>query len=113
MRASGRAGYGPRGPRGREERAGWRGGLDPAQLGGKNFLFLFLFLFLLSPFSFEQIFSYIFLGVKNILCEVLLTIMVYAYDEMSYEVGFQEIISGEVRRFRVSNLGIKFWAVTI
>jgi hypothetical protein len=38
-------------------------------------------------FSFEQIFSYIFLGVKNILCEVPLTIMVYAYDEMSYEVG--------------------------
>jgi hypothetical protein len=30
------------------------------------FLFLFLFLFLLSPFSFEQIFSYIFLGVKKI-----------------------------------------------
>jgi hypothetical protein len=56
--------------------------------GEKIFLFLFLFpfLFLLSPFSFEQIFSYIFLGVKNILCEVLLTIMVYAYNEMSYEV---------------------------
>jgi hypothetical protein len=63
--------------------------------GGEIFLFLFLFLFLLSPFfSFEQIFSYIFLGVKNILCEVLLKIMVYAYDEMPYEVGYEEIIKG-------------------
>jgi hypothetical protein len=68
-------------------------GSDPVE-GGKNFLFLFLFLFILSPFSFEQIFSYSFLGVKNILCEVLLTIMVYAYDEMPYEVGSQEIIKG-------------------
>jgi hypothetical protein len=55
------------------------------------FLFLFLFLFLLSPFSFEQIFSYIFLSAKKyILCEVLLTIIVYAYDEMSYEVESRE-----------------------
>jgi hypothetical protein len=67
-------------------------GFGPTE-GEKIFLFLFLFpflfifLFLLSPFSFEQIFSCIFLGVKNTLCEVLLTIMVYAYDEMSYEVG--------------------------
>jgi hypothetical protein len=29
---------------------------------------------------------------KNILCEVLLTIMVYAYDEMSYEVGSRGVI---------------------
>jgi hypothetical protein len=72
------------------ERGGWSG-FGPAE-GEKIFLFLFLFPFpfLLSPFSFEQIFSYIFLGVKNILCEVLLTIMVYAYDEMSYEVEFRE-----------------------
>jgi hypothetical protein len=99
-RASGREGDGPHGPRGREERGarGRRSGLDSAQPRGEIFLFLFpflfLFLFLLSPFSFEQIFSYIFLGVKNILCEVLLTIMVYAYDEMPYEVGSQEIIKG-------------------
>jgi hypothetical protein len=64
----------------------WVGGFPPHP-GGRDFPFLFLFLFLLSPFSFEQIFSYISLGAKNILCEVLLTIMVYAYDEMSYEVG--------------------------
>jgi hypothetical protein len=74
----GRAG----GETGTWERGGWAG-FGPAE-GEK--IFLFLFLFLLSPFSFEQIFSYIFLGVKNILCEVLLTIMVYAYDEMSHEV---------------------------
>jgi hypothetical protein len=70
--------------RGRE--VGW---IRPSRGWGREiflFLFLFLFLFTLSPFSFEQIFSYIFLRVKNILCEVLLTIMVYAYDEMSYEV---------------------------
>jgi hypothetical protein len=29
---------------------------------------------------------------KNILCEVLLTIMVYAYDEMSYEVVSRGVI---------------------
>jgi hypothetical protein len=62
-------------------------GPDSAQPRGEERLAFFLFLFLVSPFSFEQIFSYIFLGVKNILCEVLLIIMVYAYDEMSYEVG--------------------------
>jgi hypothetical protein len=28
--------------------------------------------------------------IKNILCEVLLTIKVYAYDEMSYEVESRE-----------------------
>jgi hypothetical protein len=66
---------------------GFRGGRFAPPPGGRDFPFLFLFLFLLSPFSFEQIFSYISLGAKNILCEVLLTIMVYAYDEMSYEVG--------------------------
>jgi hypothetical protein len=31
-----------------------------------GFLFLFLFLFLLSPFSVEQLFSYIFLSAKKI-----------------------------------------------
>jgi branched-subunit amino acid transport protein AzlD len=79
---------------GETARAGERGGwarFGPAEVGKERFsffpfLFLFLFLFFIS-FSFEQIFSYIFLGVKNILCEVLLIIVVYAYDEMSYEVG--------------------------
>jgi hypothetical protein len=74
--------------------------------GGKNFLFLFLFL--LSLFSFEQIFSRIFLGVKNILCEVLLTNMLYAYDEMSYEVGFQEIIRGRLGDLGFLTLGLNF-----
>jgi hypothetical protein len=90
--ASGHEGDGPRGPRGREERdtRGRRSGLDSAQPRGD-----FPFSISISiSFSFEQIFSYIFLGVKNILCEVLLTIMVYAYDEMPYEVGSQEIIKG-------------------
>jgi hypothetical protein len=46
---------------------------------------------MLSPFSFEKIFSYIFLSAKKyILCEVLLTIIVYAFDEMSYEVESRE-----------------------
>jgi hypothetical protein len=55
------------------------------------FYLLFLFLFMLSPFSFEKIFSYIFLSAKKyILCEVLLTIIVYAFDEMSYEVESRE-----------------------
>jgi hypothetical protein len=49
--------------RGREERR--LGRIWPIR--GGIFLFLFLFLFLLSPFSFEQILSYIFLGVKKIL----------------------------------------------
>jgi hypothetical protein len=31
---------------------------------------------------------------KNILCEVLLTIIVYAYDEMSYEVESREQLGG-------------------
>jgi hypothetical protein len=52
-----------------ERREGWAG-FGPAE-GGFPFSFLFLFhfyfyfLFLLSPFSFEQIFSYIFLGAKK------------------------------------------------
>jgi hypothetical protein len=68
------------------ERGGWArfGPAEGEQIFLVLFLFPFLFLFLLSPFSFKQIFSYIFLGVKNTLSEVLLTIMVYAYDEMSY-----------------------------
>jgi hypothetical protein len=103
-RASGREGDGPRGTEERGAR-GRRSGLDSAQPRG---IFLFLVLFLLSPFSFEQLFSYIFLGVKNILCEVLLTIMVYAYDEMPYEVGSQEIIQEGVRRFRVLTLELNF-----
>jgi hypothetical protein len=53
--------------------------------GGGGFPFSFSisisFLFLLISFSFEQKFIYIFLGVQNILCEVLLTTMVHAYDE--------------------------------
>jgi hypothetical protein len=57
-------------------------------------IFPFPFSFSISisfiSFSFEQIFSYIFLSAKNILCEMLLTIMVYAYDEMSYEVESRE-----------------------
>ena len=85
------------GERGAQER-GEEVGPDSAQPRGErrfSFFFFFLFLFLLSPFSFEQIFSYIFLGVKKyILCEVLLTIMVYAYDEMSYEVGSRGVIKG-------------------
>jgi hypothetical protein len=67
-------------------------GPDSAQPRGRRFSFFFFyfhfhFYFFYLIFSFEQIFSYIFLGVKNTLCEVLLTIMVYAYDEVSYEVG--------------------------
>jgi hypothetical protein len=58
-----------------KRREGWAR-FDPTEGGDFLLFFLFLFLFLLSPLSFEQIFSYIFLGVKNILCEVLLTIMV-------------------------------------
>jgi hypothetical protein len=105
----GREGDGPRGLRGREERdtRGRRIGLDSAQPRG-DFPFPFSISVSIS-FSFEQIFSYIFLGVKNILCEVILTIMVYAYDEMPYEVGSQEIIQGGVRRFRVVTLELNFW----
>jgi hypothetical protein len=40
---------------------------------------------------------------KNILCEVLLTIIVYANDEMSYEVESREQLGG-VRR-----LGFEPW----
>jgi hypothetical protein len=76
--ARGWAAWAMRGARGRGEKVG----PDSAQpRGGEVFLFLFLFLFLLSPFSFEQIFSYISLGVKNILCDVLQPTMGYAYDE--------------------------------
>jgi hypothetical protein len=83
-------------------------GPDSAQPRGRRFfLFLFLFLLLLSPFSFEQIFSYIFLGVKNTLCEVVLTIMVYAYDEMSYEVGSRGESRG-ARRLGFLTLGLIF-----
>jgi hypothetical protein len=72
--AGGRAGNGPRGPDGERGALG-RGekvGPETAQPRGVfpffffYFHFLFLFLFLLSPFSFEQIFSYIFLSAKNI-----------------------------------------------
>jgi hypothetical protein len=72
--AGARAGAREMGRMGREgERSAVRGGgevgwIRPSR-GGEIFLFLFpflfLFLFLLSPFSFEQIFSYIFLGVKK------------------------------------------------
>jgi hypothetical protein len=88
--AGGREGWATwavRGARGRGEKVG----PDSAQpRGGEVFLFLFLFLFFfyfyfyfyfLSSFSFEQIFSYISLGVKNILCDVLQPTMGYAYDE--------------------------------
>jgi hypothetical protein len=62
----GREGGGERSAaRGREERR--LGRIWPNRGGIFLFLFLFLFIFLLSPFSFEQIFSYIFLGVKKIL----------------------------------------------
>jgi hypothetical protein len=77
--------------------AGGRAGDGPrlAQPRGGDFPFsISISISFISFFSFEQIFSYIFLGVKNILCEVLLKIMVYAYDEMPYEVGYEEIIKG-------------------
>jgi hypothetical protein len=90
-------GDGPRGPGG-ERGARGRGekvGPDLAQPRGGDFPFsISISISFISFFSFEQIFSYIFLGVKNILCEVLLKIMVYAYDEMPYEVGYEEIIKG-------------------
>jgi hypothetical protein len=44
---------------------------------------------------------------KNILCEVLLTIIVYAYDEMSYEVESREQLRG-VRRLGFQTLGLNF-----
>jgi hypothetical protein len=67
------SGDGPLGPRGGgATRARGREvvGPDSTQPRGEKiflflFLFPFLFPFLLSPFSFEQIFSYIFLGVKK------------------------------------------------
>jgi hypothetical protein len=69
-----------------ERREGWAGFVSAE--GGFSFFFFYFyfyfyfhFSFLKSPFSFEQIFIHVFLGVKNILCEVLLTTMVYAYDE--------------------------------
>jgi hypothetical protein len=60
---AGRAASGGGEARGARER-GEKVGPDSAHPTG-IFLFLFLFLFLLSPFSFEQILSYIFLGVKK------------------------------------------------
>jgi hypothetical protein len=73
-------------------RAGERGALGPESVqpgGEEKFPFLFLFLFpnlfyfllfynLLFPLN-----KYLstFLGCQNILCEVLLTTIVYAYDE--------------------------------
>jgi hypothetical protein len=66
-RERGWAAWAERGTGARAERGeGWAG-FGPAE-GGEDFpfsFFLFLFLFLLSPFSFDQIFSYIFLGVKK------------------------------------------------
>jgi hypothetical protein len=44
---------------------------------------------------------------KYILCEVLLTIIVYAYDEMSYEVESREQLRG-VRRLGFQTLGSNF-----
>jgi hypothetical protein len=44
---------------------------------------------------------------KNILCEVLLTIILYAYDEMSYEVESREKSRG-VRRLGFLTLGLNF-----
>jgi hypothetical protein len=44
---------------------------------------------------------------KNITCEVLLTIIVYAYDEMSYEVESREQLRG-VRRLGFQTLGLNF-----
>jgi hypothetical protein len=78
---------------GRARARGEGGGLGrirPGQ-GGENFLLLFLFLFLISNlflfllfynlfFPLNKYLS-IFLRCQNILCEVLLAIMVYAYDE--------------------------------
>jgi hypothetical protein len=43
---------------------------------------------------------------------VLLTIIVYAYDEMSYEVGSRERLRGGYE-IRVPNLGLNFWDVTL
>jgi hypothetical protein len=73
--------------RGREREGGLRP--ESAHSGGEDFPFLFLFLFpnlfyfllfynLLFPLN-----KYLskFLGCQNILCEVLLTTIVYAYDE--------------------------------
>jgi hypothetical protein len=73
------------GHEGGEERAE-RGGLDPAQPrgGGISFFFFFYFYFFFSFFLLFLLNIYLsmFLGCqKNILCEVLLTTMVYAYDE--------------------------------
>jgi hypothetical protein len=52
------------------EQRGEKVGPDSTQPRGEEdfpfYFFLFLFLFLLSPFLFDQIFSYIFLGVKKI-----------------------------------------------
>jgi hypothetical protein len=87
--AGARGGDRPRGPSGERARGRERGvGPDSAQPRGDDFLFLFLFIFLFLflfffnlPFSFEQIFIYVSWVSKNILCEVLLTTMVYAYDE--------------------------------
>jgi hypothetical protein len=75
-----------------DERVGERErvGPDPAQPRGdfpfsfsisiSIFYFFFLFFFNLL-FLLNKYLSIYFLGVKNILCEVLLTTMVYAYDE--------------------------------
>jgi hypothetical protein len=77
---------------GRVRRAGERGALGPesAQPVGEEkipFLFLFLFpnlfyflLFYNLLFALNKYLS-TFLGCQNILCEVLLTTIVYAYDE--------------------------------
>jgi hypothetical protein len=72
-------------------------GPDPPPPRGGRFSFFFFsisyfyFYFFYLLFLLNKYFSYIFLSAKKyIQCEVLLTIMVYAYDEMSYEVGSKE-----------------------
>jgi hypothetical protein len=76
--------------RGREREGGGELGPESAQPGGEEkvpFLFLFLFpnlfYFLLFYNLLFPLNNYLstFLGCQNILCEVLLTTIVYAYDE--------------------------------
>jgi hypothetical protein len=70
-----------------ERREGWAG-LAPTEGGFSFFFFYFYFFYLLFLLNkYLVIYSYV---SKNTLCEVLLTIMVYAYDEMSYEVESRE-----------------------
>jgi hypothetical protein len=68
--------------RAREREAAWAG-FGPAEGGGISFFSFSISIsfFSFSPFSFEQIFIYVSWVPKKILCEVLLTTMVSAYDE--------------------------------